>query len=140
MALSDEIKERLDIVEVVSGYVPSLQKSGRNYKANCPFHSERTPSFVVFPDRQSWRCFGACATGGDVLSFVMRVEKLSFADTLRLLASRILSPEQEPRLAALYARTNPRQLRKAIYQAVERLWQRPRFVNTTNQNEVALFR
>ncbi len=88
MALSDEIKERLDIVDVVTGYVPSLQRAGRNHKAPCPFHAERTPSFVVFPERQSWRCFGACATGGDVLSFVMRMEKLTFADTLALLATR----------------------------------------------------
>ena len=88
MALSDDIKERLDIVDVVSQYVPPLQKAGRNYKAPCPFHTERTPSFVVFPDRQSWRCFGACATGGDVISFVMRMEKQDFSETLRLLAGR----------------------------------------------------
>jgi len=88
MALSDEIKERLDIVELVGSYVPNLQRAGRNYKALCPFHTERTPSFVVFPERQSWRCFGACATGGDVLSFVMRTENLSFGDTLKLLAQR----------------------------------------------------
>ena len=88
MALSDEIKERLDIVEVVESYVPILRKAGRSYKALCPFHSERTPSFVVFPERQSWRCFGACATGGDALSFVMLAEKLSFGDTLKLLAQR----------------------------------------------------
>lgn len=89
MALSDEIKERLDIVEVVSGYVPALKRAGRNYSATCPFHAERTPSFVVVPERQSWRCFGACATGGDVLSFVMRMEKLDFSDTLKLLAGRV---------------------------------------------------
>ncbi|MFH1140990.1 MAG: CHC2 zinc finger domain-containing protein, partial [Chloroflexota bacterium] len=88
MALSDEIKERLDIVEVVGSYVPGLRKAGRSYHALCPFHTERTPSFVVFPERQSWRCFGACATGGDVLSFVMRMEKMSFADTVKLLAQR----------------------------------------------------
>ena len=88
MALSDDVKERLDIVDVVSQYVPPLQKAGRNYKAPCPFHTERTPSFVVFPDRQSWRCFGACATGGDVISFVMRMEKQGFGETLRLLAGR----------------------------------------------------
>ncbi len=88
MALSDDIKQRLDIVDVVSQYVPPLQKAGRNYKAPCPFHIERTPSFVVFPERQSWRCFGACATGGDVFSFVMRMEKQGFSETLRLLAGR----------------------------------------------------
>jgi len=71
MSAVDDIKSRLDILEVVSSHTP-LQRSGKSYKANCPFHQERTPSFFVFPDRQSWRCFGACATGGDVFSFVMR--------------------------------------------------------------------
>ncbi|MBI2170932.1 MAG: DNA primase [Chloroflexi bacterium] len=88
MGLADDIKERLDIVDVVSSYVPSLRRAGRNFAAPCPFHNERTPSFYVFPDRQSWRCFGACATGGDLLSFVMRMEKLDFAEALRLLAQR----------------------------------------------------
>ena len=61
MTVVDDVKSRLDIIEVVSARVP-LQRSGRSYKANCPFHQEKTPSFHVFPDRQSWRCFGACAT------------------------------------------------------------------------------
>ena len=69
MSVADDVKSRLDVLDVVSGYV-ALQKSGRNYKAICPFHNEKTPSFVVNPERQSWRCFGACATGGDVISFV----------------------------------------------------------------------
>lgn len=89
MAVSDEIKERLDIVELVSSYVSTLRRSGHNYVAPCPFHTERTPSFVVFPERGTWRCFGACATGGDVLSFVMRMERMSFSDTLRMLAQRV---------------------------------------------------
>ena len=87
MSVVDDVKARLDIVETVSGYV-DLQKSGRNFKALCPFHTEKTPSFIVNSERQSWRCFGACATGGDVLSFVMRTEGLEFGDTLRLLAQR----------------------------------------------------
>ncbi|MBO20471.1 MAG: DNA primase [Chloroflexi bacterium] len=87
MTVVDDVKSRLDIVEVVSQRVP-LQRSGRSFKANCPFHQEKTPSFHVFPDRQSWRCFGACATGGDALSFVMRAENLEFGEALRQLAQQ----------------------------------------------------
>ena len=85
MTVVDDIKARLDIVEVVGQRV-QLQRSGRSYKGNCPFHQERTPSFHVFPERQSWRCFGACATGGDAIGFVMRAENLEFSEAIRQLA------------------------------------------------------
>ena len=87
MTVTDDIKGRLDITEIVSRYV-TLQRSGSNHKANCPFHQERTPSFYVFPDRQTWRCFGACATGGDVFSFVMKAENLEFRETLERLSQQ----------------------------------------------------
>ena len=87
MSVVDDIKARLDVVETVSGYV-TLQKAGRNFKAACPFHTEKTPSFIVNPERQSWRCFGACATGGDAFSFVMRKENLDFRGALELLARK----------------------------------------------------
>ena len=87
MSAVDEVKQRLDIVQVISAYVP-LKKAGRNYKGLCPFHSEKTPSFIVFPDSQRWHCFGACGTGGDVVSFIMKRENLSFGEALKLLAAR----------------------------------------------------
>ena len=87
MTAVDDIKARLDIVDVVSSYV-TLKKVGRNFKAPCPFHTEKTPSFVVNTERQSWHCFGACGTGGDAFSFVMRKENLGFSEAMRLLADR----------------------------------------------------
>ena len=88
MSAIEEVKSRLDIVETVGGYVPNLKRSGRTWKANCPFHNERTPSFIVDPGRGSWHCFGACATGGDVIAFVQRIEGLDFREALARCAER----------------------------------------------------
>jgi DNA primase len=85
MSVSDEVKQRIDIVDLISRYTP-LKRSGATYKGLCPFHSERTPSFIVFPNSGTWRCFGACGVGGDIFSFVMRKENLDFRDALQLLA------------------------------------------------------
>jgi len=87
MSVVDEIKRRLDIVEFIGSYVP-LQKAGRNFKALCPFHTEKTPSFIVFAETQSWHCFGACSTGGDIFGFAMRQENMTFSEALRFLAER----------------------------------------------------
>ncbi|MBN1311326.1 MAG: DNA primase [Anaerolineae bacterium] len=85
MSVTDEIKARIDIVELVGNTV-QLKKSGRNYKGLCPFHNEKTPSFVVFPDSQNWRCFGACGEGGDIFTFVMKREGWDFPEARRYLA------------------------------------------------------
>ena len=66
--------------------LPDLKAAVRTYNSNCPFHEERTPSFVIFPDTQTWRCFGACVEGGDVISFVMKIEKIDFQQAIKLLA------------------------------------------------------
>jgi DNA primase len=87
MGAADEVKKRIDIVEFISGYTP-LKKAGRTYKGLCPFHAEKTPSFVVFPDTQTWHCFGACGTGGDLFTFFMQREGLDFSEALRELARR----------------------------------------------------
>ena len=86
----------VDIVDVISSYV-SLQKSGNNLEANCPFHNDtsytedNTPSFIVFPERQTWRCFGECATGGTVIAFLMRAENLDY----RQACNRLQTPQSE---------------------------------------------
>jgi len=81
-----EIKDRLDILELISDYV-RLKKVGKNYRGLCPFHSEKTPSFYVSPERQTYHCFG-CGAGGDLFSFIMAVENLEFREALEMLASR----------------------------------------------------
>jgi|LSQX01.1.fsa_nt_gb DNA primase len=82
----DEIRSRSDIVDVISSRVP-LKKSGSSYKACCPFHKEKTPSFIVNPSRESFKCFG-CGEGGDVFSFLMKYEGLTFIDAVKTLGNR----------------------------------------------------
>ncbi len=84
----DEIKNRLDIVDIVSENV-RLRKSGKNYTGFCPFHANtRTPAFVVFPDTGTWRCFGECNEGGDIFRYVMKREGWDFKEALKYLAER----------------------------------------------------
>ena len=83
----DAIKEALDIVAIINGYVPSLKRSGRNYFGLCPFHKEKTPSFSVNPDLKLFKCFG-CGEGGDVIKFISRIEGLEFPKALQLAADK----------------------------------------------------
>ena len=99
MNTAEDIKQRLDIVAVISEYV-DLGKAGRNFRGRCPFHTEKTPSFFVFPERQSWRCFG-CNEGGDLISFIMKKEGLDFGEAMKALAPRagVILPEKKVKTA-----------------------------------------
>lgn len=83
----DQILDRLDIVEVISGYIP-LKRAGRSFKACCPFHNEKTPSFVVSPEKQIYHCFG-CSAGGNAMNFVMKYENMEFPEVVRYLAEKV---------------------------------------------------
>lgn len=82
----EEIQNKADIVEIIGSYIP-LRRSGRNFKANCPFHKEKTPSFMVSPSKQIFHCFG-CGAGGNVFGFVMKMESLDFPEAVRTLAEK----------------------------------------------------
>lgn len=91
----DDIRSRCDIVEVINSYIP-LKRAGGNFKALCPFHNERTPSFIVSLSKQIYHCFG-CSAGGDVFGFVMQYERMDFVDAVKLLADRagVVIPEKK---------------------------------------------
>lgn len=83
----EQVKSKLDIVEVVRSYVPTLKRTGRSWKANCPFHKEKSPSFIVTPELQRYKCFG-CGESGDALTFIMKMERAEFPEALRIAAER----------------------------------------------------
>ena len=76
----DRILESVDIVDVVRRYVPELKQKGSNYQCCCPFHNERTPSFIVNKARNTWHCFGACNEGGNAIKFVMKYNNATFPE------------------------------------------------------------
>ncbi|MBI3619948.1 DNA primase [Candidatus Roizmanbacteria bacterium] len=84
----DEVKKKIDIIEYIGQFV-TLKKTGRNFKGLCPFHQEKTPSFVVSPDRQIWHCFGSCQDGGDAIKFLMKWENITFYEALKELADKV---------------------------------------------------
>ena len=84
----DKIRLGTDIVELVREYIPALKKSGRNWKANCPFHNEKTPSFMINAEKGIFHCFG-CSAGGDAFKFVMMMDNLTWPEAIRKLGDRI---------------------------------------------------
>lgn len=128
MSAIDEIKSRIDIVDLVSETV-QLRRSGKNYTGFCPFHSNtRTPAFVVFPDTGTWRCFGQCNEGGDIFGFVMKKEGWDFGEALNFLAEKAgieLKPLTPEDLAAAEEHDN---LRSILEDAV--IFYRHQLLNT----------
>lgn len=137
MSAIDEVKERADIIEIV-GETVKLRKTGKNYSGLCPFHpNTRTPAFAVFPDSQTWRCFGACNEGGDVFSFLMKKEGWDFPETLRYLANRYgvelepLTPQREE------AEEEQQRLREVLEAAAA--FFRHQLLNTPSGEEVVVY-
>ncbi len=108
----EQIRAAVDVVGLISEHV-QLKKAGRTFKALCPFHTEKTPSFVVFPDTGHWHCFG-CGEGGDVFSFLMKIENLTFPEALSRLAERVGVP-----IARSHADAERREEHKRLYAANE---------------------
>lgn len=116
MSVIQEVKDRIDAVEYIGASV-KLRKSGNSYSGFCPFHDNKnTPAFVVWPDSNTWRCFGACNEGGDIFKFVMKKEGWDFGDALRHLAQRA-GVELEPRTPEQEARQDERDRLRALLES-----------------------
>src|SRR3989344_5184787 len=110
----DEIKSRLDIVDIVQEYVP-LKVAGVNMKGLCPFHREKTPSFTVHKGRQMWHCFG-CQQGGDMFTFIEKIENVEFPEALEILAKKanVELRKEDPRL-----RSERQRLKELLFAAAQ---------------------
>ena len=110
----EELTRRTDIVELVGSYV-QLKRKGRLYGGLCPFHSEKTPSFYVYPDTQSFYCFG-CGAGGDAVSFTKRINSIDYIEAVKLLAQRAGMPAMRQRVMKVRAMMpqSPRRLRAQL--------------------------
>ncbi|HEX7259758.1 MAG TPA: DNA primase [Candidatus Saccharimonadia bacterium] len=113
----EQVKERLDVAEVIGGYIP-LKQAGRNLKAPCPFHQEKSASFMVSPEKGIWHCFG-CNAGGDIITFVMQYEGLEFRDALALLAGKAGIELKERTPASQQAKQEQKRLHEALNWAVK---------------------
>jgi DNA primase len=118
----EEVRGRFDLVEVVSFYI-DLKKVGKNFVGFCPFHSEKTPSFTVSPEKQIFHCFG-CQTGGNLFSFIMQMEDCSFPDAVRLLAQRAgITVEPPPSTPAEKLKAQARENLQEMYSLAQKYYQ-----------------
>ena len=142
----DQIASRADLVEIVLGYVPNLKQVGTRWKACCPFHQEKTPSFIVNPDSNTYHCFG-CGAGGDVFKFIMAIENLTFPDSVQFLARKynVLIPEPQPYRGARQAgsaENSDYNLREPLYLLHEKLaaWYMSYLKNNPDSKAAEYFR
>ena len=142
----DQIALRADLVEIVLGYVPNLKQAGSRWKGCCPFHQEKTPSFIVNPDSNTYHCFG-CGVGGNVFKFVMAIENLDFPGAVQFLARKynVLIPEPEPYRGGgknAAAEKSDYNLRERLYLLHEKLaaWYAAWLKNNPDSKAAAYFR
>ena len=122
----ERILDSIDIVDVVSRYVPDLKQKGSNYQCCCPFHSERTPSFIVSRARNTWHCFGACAEGGDAIKFVMKYNNCSFPEAVRELGKMCgvtIEENKEKPTAEQMEKEKKREAMLIAYDSVQRFFE-----------------